>query len=146
MIKVGKPRLILGLASHLLKKGEDIDMIICKLGLNMKYRTDFKNLKKETEVFRFGASTKGGQRANRKETGIRLRHLPSGIEIKVIEERSQARNLEIAFDRLQKRLRKMNRPKKKRIPTKIPFRAKLKRLRKKKVRAEKKKLRRGIEI
>ena len=110
------------------------------------YKTNPKNLKKETEVFRFGASTKGGQRANRKETGIRLRHLLSGIEIKVIEERSQARNLEIAFDRLQKRLEKLNRPKKKRIPTKIPFGAKLKRLRKKKVNAEKKKLRKSIEI
>ena len=106
------------------------------------YKSDLESLKKETEVFRFGASTKGGQRANRKETGIRLRHIPSGVEVKVIEERFQARNLEIAFKRLQERIRRLNRPKKKRIPTRISLGAKLRRLKEKKEHSEKKSLRR----
>ena len=107
----------------------------------MKYKTDLESLKKETEVFRFGASTKGGQRANRKETGVRLRHRPSGIKVKVIEERSQARNLKIAFERLQEKIKKINRPRKKRIPTRSPLRAKLRRLERKKKHSQKKKLR-----
>ncbi len=103
---------------------------------------DKKNLKKKTEVFRFGASTRGGQRANRKETGIRLRHKPSGIEVKAIEERSQARNLKIAFERLQERIKKLNRPKKERIPTRVPKSAKTARLKGKRVCSKKKQFRR----
>jgi len=106
------------------------------------YKTDLETLKKETKVFRFGASTKGGQRANRKETGIRLRHIPSGIEEKVIRERFQTQNLKIAFKQLQERLEKLNRPKKKRIPTRIPLGAELRRLKGKRIIAERKQLRR----
>jgi len=106
------------------------------------YKSDLESLKKETEVFRFGASTKGGQRANRKETGIRLRHFPSGVEVKVIEERFQARNLEIAFKRLQERIRKLNRPQKKRIPTRISLGVRMQRIERKRKHSQKKKLRR----
>lgn len=109
--------------------------------ITMRYKTDFKTLKKETKVFRFGASTKGGQRANKKETGIRLRHIPSGVEV-VERGRSQARNLKLALERLQERLRALNRPKVPRIPTKPSISAKLRRLKGKKIRSEKKKLRR----
>ncbi|MDP2864284.1 MAG: peptide chain release factor-like protein [bacterium] len=105
------------------------------------YKTDIGTLKKETEVFRFGASTKGGQRANRKETGIHLRHIPSGIEVRVIEERSQARNLAIAFERLRERLEQLNRPEIPRIPTKVPKSTKRERLKEKKAHSEKKQLR-----
>ena len=108
------------------------------------YKTDIKSLKKQTRVFRFGASTKGGQRANRKETGIILLHIPSGLRLRTIEERSQARNLEIAFHSLQEKLKKLNKPKKKRISTKIPFREKRKRLEEKKRNSEKKKLRTSL--
>lgn len=97
-----------------------------------------ETLKKETKIFRFGASTKGGQRANKKETGIRLYHIPSGIEVKVIEERSQARNLQIAFERLKERLEELNRPEVPRISTKVPKSVKGKRLKKKIIHSEKK--------
>ncbi|MFH1841226.1 MAG: peptide chain release factor-like protein [Candidatus Nealsonbacteria bacterium] len=105
------------------------------------YKTDQKSLKRETEVFRFGASSKGGQRANRKKTGIRLRHLPSGLEIKVVEERFQGINLEIAFDRLKKALKELNAPPKKRVKTKIPRVEKRRRLERKKIHSFKKELR-----
>ena len=108
------------------------------------YKTDIKSLKKETRVFRFGASTKGGQRANRKETGIILLHIPSGLRLRIIEERSQARNLEIAFRSLQGKLKKLNKPKKKRILTKVPFYEKRKRLENKRRISEKKKLRKNF--
>lgn len=107
-----------------------------------KYLTDLETLKKETKVFRFGASTRGGQRANKKETGIRLRHIPSGIEVKVIKERSQARNLAIAFERLREKLEELNRPEIPRIPTTIPESAKKARLEEKRIHSEKKRLRR----
>lgn len=112
----------------------------------MEYATDLKTLKKETEVFPFGASTKGGQSANRKRTGIKLYHKPSGIRIKVIRERLQAQNHKIAFDRLRERLERLNRPKKKRIPTRIPRSVKEKRLQRKKVHSQKKQLRRRRPI
>lgn len=106
------------------------------------FETELKILKKETMVFPFGASTKGGQRANRKKIGIRLHHIPSGIKIKVIKERDQARNRKIAFEKLQRQLRELNRPKKIRIPTKAPKYAKLKRLKEKQQHSQKKYLRR----
>ncbi len=108
------------------------------------YKTDIKSLKKQTKVFRFGASTKGGQRANRKETGIILLHTPSGLRLRTIKERSQARNLEIAFHSLQEKLKKLNKPKKKRISTKVPFYQKRKRLEEKRRNSEKKRLRRDF--
>jgi len=108
------------------------------------YKTDIKSLKKQTRVFRFGASTKGGQRANRKETGIILLHVPSGLRTRIIKERSQSRNLEIAFSSLQGKLKKLNKPKKRRILTKVPFYEKRKRLENKKRNSEKKKLRRNF--
>lgn len=96
------------------------------------------------KVFRFGASTKGGQRANRKKTGVKVRHLASGIEVKVIETPFQAQNLKIALERLQEKLKKLRQRKKRRIPTRIPRGAKEKRLQAKKERSQKKKLRRMI--
>ena len=106
------------------------------------YRTDLEILKKETDVFPFGASTKGGQRANRKKTGIELFHRPSGMRVKVIEERSQARNKATAFARLREKLEELNRPEIPRIPTKVPREAKRARLKAKKRLREKKRLRR----
>ena len=60
----------------------------------------------------------GGQRKNRKETAVRLTHPPSGITVVASERRSQAQNREIAFERLIKKLAQLNRPRKRRIPTK----------------------------
>ncbi len=108
----------------------------------MPYSTDLETLKKETEVFPFGASTKGGQRANRKKTGIELYHKPSGIRVRVIEQRSQAQNRKIAFERLREKLEELNRPEIPRIPTKLPRAAKRKRLKEKIIHSEKKQLRR----
>lgn len=110
------------------------------------YNTDLETLKKETEVFPFGASTKGGQRANRKKTGIELYHEPSGIRVKVIEQRSQAQNRKIAFERLREKLEELNRPEIPRILTKVPRAAKRVRLKEKRVRSKKKKLRREKPI
>jgi protein subunit release factor A len=74
-------------------------------------------LEKEVVVEAYRAPGPGGQRKNRKETAIRLTHPPSGITVVASERRSQAQNRETAFDRLIKKLAQINRPRKRRIPT-----------------------------
>ena len=59
----------------------------------------------------------GGQRKNRKETAVRLTHPPSGITVVASERRSQAQNRQMAFERLIEKLDRLNRPRKRRIPT-----------------------------
>lgn len=58
----------------------------------------------ECDVETLRAGTKGGQRANKVETGIRLAHEPSGIVVVRRTERSQLRNRALALDELRRRL------------------------------------------
>jgi ribosome-associated protein len=81
------------------------------------FSTDMDTLEKEVLVEPYRAPGPGGQRKNRKETAIRLTHPPSGITVVASERRSQAQNREVAFDRLIKKLAQINRPRKRRIPT-----------------------------
>jgi len=89
----------------------------------------FRMLKREKEPFfssdeirvdTFKASGPGGQHRNKRETAVRIRHLPSGITALATEHRSQGRNKELALRRLELKLRALRIKKKKRIPTSIP--------------------------
>jgi ribosome-associated protein len=83
-----------------------------------RFATDRETLEKEVVLEPYRAPGPGGQRKNRKETAVRLTHPPSSITVVASERRSQAQNREIAFERLIKKLAQLNRPRKRRIPTK----------------------------
>jgi protein subunit release factor B len=106
-----------------------------------KFDTDLEVLKKQVTIETYRSSGPGGQRKNKVETAVRLRHLPSGMTVVATEHRSQADNRKLAFERLRDRLIKLNRPRKRRIRTSVPLIAAEKRMEEKKIRSKKKRLR-----
>jgi protein subunit release factor B len=102
---------------------------------------DVEVLKKQVTVETYRSSGPGGQRKNKVETAVRLKHLPSGITIIATEHRSQAENRKLAFERLRERLIKLNRPRKRRIPTSISLKVIEKIKKEKKIHSKKKRLR-----
>jgi protein subunit release factor A len=106
-----------------------------------KHDTDPKVLAKQVVVETYRSSGPGGQRKNKTETAIRLKHLPSGMTVVATEHRSQAQNKKLAFERLRERLLRLNRPRRRRIPTPVPLRAVEKTKEEKRIRSAKKRLR-----
>ena len=86
----------------------------------MRYDTDTEVLKRQVTIETYRSRGPGGQRKNKTETAVRIKHLPSGITVIATEYRSQSQNRELAFKRLRERLQKMNRPQKRRVPTSVP--------------------------
>ena len=92
----------------------------------------------DCDVETLAGGTKGGQRANKVETAVRLTHRPTGIRVKRQSERSQHRNKALALKELRRRLEIRNRPEKVRRATKPTKGSKRRRLEAKKQRSEKK--------
>lgn len=109
----------------------------------MKFDTDLETLRRQVIVETYRSSGPGGQRKNKTETAVRLKHPLSGVTVKATEHRSQSQNLRLAFERLQNQLMRLNRPKKRRLLTSIPIKAKERRIEEKKIRSEKKRVRRS---
>ena len=63
------------------------------------------NIKESDCEFRFiRASSKGGQHANKTESGVVVKHIPTRIEAKSTSDRSQHENKAVALDVLKSRL------------------------------------------
>mgnify|MGYP002624334223 FL=1 len=76
--------------------------------------------RRELEITWVRAGGPGGQHRNKKETGVRVRHVPTGIVVVATERRERARNLDLALERLEERLaarRRRPKPRKKTRPT-----------------------------
>ncbi len=106
------------------------------------YSTDLEVLQNQVIVETYRSRGPGGQRKNKTQTAVRLRHPPSGLTVTATERRSQALNLKSAFNRLRERLERLNRPAKPRRPTSAPKGAVERRLREKKALSLKKRRRR----
>ncbi len=60
---------------------------------------------RDTEIQFFIGSGPGGQNRNKRETGVRLTHKPSGIVVTSVKERSQGQNRADAMSKLRERLK-----------------------------------------
>ncbi len=109
--------------------------------MQQHFDIDLEVLKKQVIIETYRSSGPGGQRKNKVETAVRLRHPASGITVVATEYRSQAENCRLAFQRLRDRLVKLNRPKKRRIPTSLSLKAIERRKEEKKILSKKKLLR-----
>jgi ribosome-associated protein len=100
-----------------------------------------EELLRECEVETFRAGGPGGQHVNKVETGVRLRHAPSGVVVTCREERSQHRNKATALAKLREAVERLNRRETPRVPTRVPRAAKRRTLEAKRRRSLVKKLR-----
>jgi len=101
-----------------------------------KYSTDPEQVLREVEIDFYRSSGPGGQHANKSDTAVRIKHLPSGITVTCEEHRSQHRNKESAFERLIKKLKEKNKPVKRRYKTRPTRASKERRLKSKKRKAD----------
>jgi peptide chain release factor 2 len=59
---------------------------------------------KDLEITTMRSGGAGGQNVNKVNSAVRIKHLPSGLNVKCTQERSQAMNKEIALQRLKAQL------------------------------------------
>ncbi|NWF91340.1 MAG: peptide chain release factor-like protein [Syntrophaceae bacterium] len=112
--------------------------------MSQRFDTKIEVLKNQVVVETYRSRGPGGQRKNKRETAVRLRHLPSGVTVTATEHRFQSQNLSLALQRLQKRLVKLNQPIRRRIPTPVPLWTIEKRKEEKKIRSARKRLRQKV--
>jgi len=103
-------------------------------------------LKDEVEITAFKSGGPGGQHKNKTESAVRIKHLPTGIIVVAVENRSQFKNRETAWERLIEKLARRRQKRKPRVPTRPSKVAKAKRLEGKKQHAFKKQHRRSVAV
>ena len=100
-----------------------------------------EDLLRECAVETFRASGPGGQHVNKTDSGVRLKHLPSGLVVTARQERSQHRNKAICLRKLRAKIEQLNYRPAPRVPTRVPRSAKQRTLEAKARRAQTKRLR-----
>lgn len=100
-----------------------------------------ERLARESVVTPFKSSGPGGQKKNKTESSVRVRHLPTGITRIATESRSQARNRTLALERVYEELKRRARRPKPRKPSAPTHAARERRLAEKRQAGEKKRLR-----
>jgi ribosome-associated protein len=100
-----------------------------------------EELLRECEVETFRSSGPGGQHVNKTESGVRLRHTPSGVVVTSRAERSQHRNKALCLKKLRERVEQLNHRPARRVPTRVPRSAKNRTLEAKARRSQVKRLR-----
>ncbi len=110
-----------------------------------KSKIDIETLKKQVVIETYRSRGPGGQRKNKTETAVRLKHTPTGITVTAAEQRAQSQNLKLAFERLRERLQRLQQRKPRRIPTHVPLKAAEKRIEAKRLHSFQKRLRKKIE-
>jgi ribosome-associated protein len=98
------------------------------------------------DVQTFRAGGRGGQHQNRTESGVRLVHRPTGITAVCRDERSQHLNRRRCCEIIERKLARLRARPAPRIPTAIPRAQKVQRRKKKRIRSEKKALRKKPAI
>ena len=82
------------------------------------------DLLRECEIDTFRSSGPGGQHVNKTESGVRLRHLPSGVVVTSRETRSQHQNKALCLRKLREKVTLLNHRPARRVPTREPRSAK----------------------
>jgi protein subunit release factor B len=109
-----------------------------------RYATDLKILYGQVRAEYYRSRGPGGQRKDKKDTAVRLKHLPSGITVTAAESRYQAVNKRRAFQRLQEKLKELNKPARVRIPTVVSLKGEERRREEKGRLSQKKRWRKAI--
>jgi protein subunit release factor B len=71
----------------------------------------------DVEITWVKGSGPGGQHRNKRETGVRLHHVPTGIVVTATERRERQQNLALAWERLKEALAERRHRPKPRRPT-----------------------------
>jgi protein subunit release factor A len=106
----------------------------------LKTMIDIKD--EDIEITHIKGGGPGGQNRNKRMSGIRIKHLPTGIVAVATERRSQEQNRTAAMERLANKLEELFHKPKARVKTKVTRTAKRERLTSKKITSKKKESRR----
>jgi len=100
----------------------------------------------DCDVEAYRSSGPGGQKKNKTESSVRVRHLPTGIVRIATESRSQYRNREAALQRVWDALEARRRRPKPRVATKPTRSSRVARVTTKRKESERKRLRRPAAL